>query len=53
MVVVLLVGFWAVVTVAYRVSTFPTCPEAAVELQGDIKAARAALKKRGFRDPGQ
>ena len=53
MVLVLVAGVWAAVTVSYRVATFPTCPAAAEELQGDIRAARAALKEKGFRDPGQ
>lgn len=39
---------YAVITVLYRVFTFNNCPEAAEELQNQIKEAREDLTKKGF-----
>ncbi|KAJ6640236.1 Dolichol-phosphate mannosyltransferase subunit 3 [Pseudolycoriella hygida] len=48
-ILVLLFGVYAASTVLYRVFTFNDCPEAAEELQRQIKEAREDLMSRGFR----
>lgn len=44
-----LFGLYAVATVLYRVFTFNDCPEAAEELQRQIKEARIDLIAKGFK----
>ncbi|XP_037026153.1 dolichol-phosphate mannosyltransferase subunit 3 [Bradysia coprophila] len=46
---IILFGAYAAFTVLYRVFTFNDCPEAAEELQRQIKEARDDLTSRGFR----
>ena len=46
---VVLFGIYAVSVIAYRVWTFNDCPEAAAELQGQIKEAKEDLKKKGLK----
>lgn len=45
---VLLLGIYALISVLYRVVTFGDCPDAAVELSGQIEEAKSRLKERGF-----
>lgn len=42
-----LLGIYALSTIAYNVMTFNDCPEAAEELEKQIKEAKAEMKKRG------
>lgn len=41
-------GVYALVTIVYNVLTFEDCPEAAKEIDDQVKEARAELKKRGI-----
>ena len=43
---VLLLGVYAAATIIYNVMTFNDCPEAAAELDQQIKEAKAEMKKR-------
>ena len=45
---VLLFGIYAVTVIVYRVATFNDCPEAAEELQRQIKEAKEDLKQKGL-----
>ena len=45
---ILLLGIWAVYKVIYGVIICKSCPEAAVELEGHVKSAKAELMKRGL-----
>ncbi|KAG9510144.1 Dolichol-phosphate mannosyltransferase subunit 3, partial [Fragariocoptes setiger] len=45
---ILLLGLWAIGTVAYRVAVFNDCEEARKELLSEIQEARADLKKKGI-----
>lgn len=40
-------GVYAIATILYGLATLGDFPEAAVELEGEIKEAKAAMKKRG------
>ncbi|XP_030321074.1 dolichol-phosphate mannosyltransferase subunit 3 [Calypte anna] len=42
-------GCYSLATVGYRLATFNDCEEAAAELQEQIRAARADLRRRGLR----
>ncbi len=46
---VIVVGIWCLCLIVYRVLTFNDCPEAAEELQREIKAAKEDLKKKGLK----
>ncbi|XP_055328858.1 dolichol-phosphate mannosyltransferase subunit 3-like [Paramacrobiotus metropolitanus] len=46
---VLIFGLTSAAIIAYRVSTFRDCPDAAKELQQEIEEARADLKRKGLR----
>lgn len=46
---VIVFGAVSAIIVLYRTLTFTDCPEAAKELQEQIKAARIDLKKRGLK----
>lgn len=46
---VLLLGIYALCSVLYKVATFGDCPEAAVELSGQIEEAKQKLTKQGFK----
>ncbi|CAH1391070.1 unnamed protein product [Nezara viridula] len=46
---VFLVGIYSLIVVLWRVYSFNDCPEAAKELQQQIKAAREDLKLKGLR----
>ena len=41
-------GAWSLACISYNLLTFRSCPEAAAELQQEIGAARADLKRRGL-----
>lgn len=43
---ILLLGIYAAVTIIYNVLTFNDCPEAAAELDQQIKEAKKEMKKR-------
>jgi len=45
---VVLLGIYSVLTIAYRVATFNDCEEASLELQKQIGEARADLRSKGF-----
>ena len=45
---ILLLGFYALFSVLYKVATFGDCPEAAVELSGQIEEAKKKLTQQGF-----
>lgn len=45
----ILFGLWALSVIVYRVATFNDCPEAAAELQTQIKEAKEDLKKQGLK----
>ncbi|KAG4073167.1 hypothetical protein HA402_002556 [Bradysia odoriphaga] len=49
LILIILFGAYAAFTVLYRVFTFNDCPEAAEELQRQIKEARDDLTSKGFR----
>lgn len=42
-------GVFALAVILYRVATFNDCKSAAEELQAEIKEARTALRKKGFK----
>ena len=44
-----LFGLYSVFVICYRVVTFNDCPEAAEELQKQIKEAKEDLKKKGLK----
>mmetsp|Transcript_25153 Transcript_25153/g.42086 ORF Transcript_25153/g.42086 Transcript_25153/m.42086 type:complete len:106 (-) Transcript_25153:676-993(-) len=44
-------GFYSLAVIGYRVASFPTCPEASVELQREILEARADLTAKGVLEP--
>lgn len=46
---ILLLGIYALSSVLYKVATFGDCPEAAVELSGQIEEAKQKLAKQGFK----
>ena len=46
--IVVLFGFYSVLTIAYRVATFNDCEEASKELQKQIGEAREDLRRKGF-----
>jgi dolichyl-phosphate mannosyltransferase polypeptide 3 len=46
---VLLLGVYSVLTVAYRTATFNDCEEASQELHGQIGEAREDLRSKGFK----
>lgn len=46
---VFLFGMYSAIVVLWRVYSFNDCPEAAKELQQQIKAAREDLKLKGFK----
>lgn len=41
-------GVYSLVVIVYRVATFTDCPEAAAELEQQIKEAREDLKRKGY-----
>lgn len=43
-----ILGLYALSTIAYNVMTFNDCPEAAAELEQQIKEAKKEMKKRGI-----
>ncbi|XP_023245029.1 dolichol-phosphate mannosyltransferase subunit 3 [Copidosoma floridanum] len=45
---IFLFGLYAFTVVTYRVLTFNNCEEAAIELQNEIKEARADLESKGI-----
>mmetsp|Transcript_10248 Transcript_10248/g.15269 ORF Transcript_10248/g.15269 Transcript_10248/m.15269 type:complete len:109 (+) Transcript_10248:56-382(+) len=45
---ILALGIWAASSVIYGVLVFRSCPEAAMELDGQIKEAKAELSRRGL-----
>mmetsp|Transcript_1902 Transcript_1902/g.2781 ORF Transcript_1902/g.2781 Transcript_1902/m.2781 type:complete len:107 (-) Transcript_1902:277-597(-) len=45
---ILALGVYAVVTIIHSVLAFDDCPEAAAEIDTQVKEARVALKKRGI-----
>jgi dolichyl-phosphate mannosyltransferase polypeptide 3 len=45
---VLLLGLYSVLTIAYRTATFNDCEAASQELQGQIGEAREDLRSKGF-----
>mmetsp|Transcript_22461 Transcript_22461/g.27080 ORF Transcript_22461/g.27080 Transcript_22461/m.27080 type:complete len:108 (+) Transcript_22461:136-459(+) len=45
---ILALGFYAVVTIIHSVLTFDDCPQAAAEIDTQVREARAALVKRGI-----
>ena len=42
-------GCYSLGTISYNMLSFRECPEAAAELQGEIKAAQKDLRKRGLK----
>lgn len=46
---IILLGIYALSSVLYKVATFGDCPEAAVELSGQIEEAKQKLTKQGFK----
>ena len=40
-------GLYSAVTILWGLLTFPTCPEAALELAKEVEQARSDLRKRG------
>jgi len=46
---IILLGIYALSCVLYKVATFGDCPEAAVELSGQIEEAKQKLAKQGFK----
>mmetsp|Transcript_16322 Transcript_16322/g.24061 ORF Transcript_16322/g.24061 Transcript_16322/m.24061 type:complete len:109 (-) Transcript_16322:249-575(-) len=45
---ILALGIWAASSVVYGVLLFRSCPEAAMELDGQVKEAKAELSRRGL-----
>ena len=46
---IILLGIYALSSVLYKVATFGDCPEAAIELSGQIEEAKQKLMKQGFK----
>jgi dolichyl-phosphate mannosyltransferase polypeptide 3 len=46
---ILLLGFYALFSVLYKVATFGDCPEAAIELSRQIEEAKKKLSQKGFK----
>jgi len=46
--IVAAIGVFAAFSVMYGVANLPDCPEAAAEVDKDVKEARAAMKKNGI-----
>ncbi|XP_022162579.1 dolichol-phosphate mannosyltransferase subunit 3 [Myzus persicae] len=48
-ILLILFGVFSLAVILYRVATFNNCQSAAEELQAEIKEARTALQKKGFK----
>ena len=50
---IIALGIWAASSVMHGVLLFRSCPEAAIELEGQVKESKAELSRRGLDELGK